>query len=82
MNKIVQFLQNIPDKLAHLIVCTVGAFFFTFFFGFGAAVAAEYKDLVHGGHWSWTDLFVGVIGSAVGGLVQFLIVRDIWLALQ
>lgn len=82
MNKIIQFLQNIPDKLAHLVVCFVGSLFFSFFFGFGAAIAAEYKDLVHGGYWSWGDLAVGLVGSAVGGLVQFLIVREIWLAFQ
>lgn len=71
-----------PDKLAHLLICLIGSFFFSFFFGFGASVAAEYKDYVHGGSWSWADFACGLIGSAIGGLVQFLILRDIWLTFK
>lgn len=79
MGKIIEFLQNIPDKLAHLLVCLVGSLLFGFAFGLGASMAAEYKDKVHGGQWSWPDFFIGVLGSAVGAFIQILIIREIWL---
>lgn len=80
MNAFIKFLQNIPDKVAHILICMLGSIVFGFSFGLGASLAAEYKDLVHGGRWDWLDFVAGMFGTILGSLVNFLIIREIWLA--
>lgn len=79
MNDFIKFLQNVPDKLAHIVICMLGSTVFTCAFGLGATIAAEYKDLVWGGKWDWLDFAAGIFGTILGGLINFLIIREIWL---
>lgn len=79
MKEIVETSKMIPDKLAHFLVCLVGSAVFSFLFGLGASVAAEFKDMAHGGSWDWYDLIAGLVGSAVGGVVNILIIREVWM---
>lgn len=43
--------------------------------GVGAIVALEYKDVQRGGWecWDWLDVVAGMIGCAIGGLLNVVI---------
>lgn len=78
VNAFIKISTLLPDKLAHFLVCLFGSIVFTAGFGIGAGLAAEFKDVAHGGKWSWGDITADIAGTLVGGIINILIVREIW----
>ena len=78
MDKLFDYLLKMPDKIAHIIVCFVGSIPFGFSFGLGASLAAEFKDRAHGGRWDWMDFLAGMLGTILGGLIHFVIIKPIF----
>ena len=44
----------------------------------GAMTAAEYKDWIRGEEWKWKAWWHGILGGAVGQVVQILFIWLLW----
>lgn len=71
--KVVEWFETRNDKVQHLIVCFAGSFVFGYGFGIGAGFAAEYKDHVWGGRWSWGDIVADIVGMVAGSALRFYV---------
>ena len=70
----------ISNHLSHILCVCLMSIVLGWQGGVGAIVALEYKDVQRGGWqcWDWLDVVAGMIGCAIGGLLNVVINDGIW----
>lgn len=72
------FISNRP---AHILCVALMSLVLGWQGGVGAIIALEYKDVQRGGWscWDWLDCLAGLIGCAIGGWLNVVIMDSICL---
>ena len=66
---------NESNRIKHLLYAIPAGALLTILFAAGLAVGMEFKDRAYGNEWDWLDIAADAIGTQVGEIVHFAIIK-------